>query len=487
MSSLRKVVRGAILGGWALLVLSSSVAAQSTPGPVLPGGPSSHGRSEQGALSWGQEQESIPQQGPAMQRTPLRWLPVRPAGKSTPVKPVFNVAESETSEPEASELMPSEPMQSEAMEFEAMESTETESQAIRPNVSESGPGGSQGAPLLDAMETVPGGPDFRPLPMEGEYPREYGEYQGEYYEPGTYGMCEEGCAAACPTHGYGRCDCSCGPHCGWGGWGRRPGWENRTLALFAGVHGFKGPADQGMNGNFGFHEGINWGGPLGGPWGLGCQLGFQAAHSNFSGDPVGRNDRDQIFFTGGLFRRAVCGGLQLGAAFDLLHDSYHGTADLKQIRTEAAWVFSGCREIGFWGAFGVGDDAFAVDFDSELFDSQQGRILPIGPTDTFSLFYRRHFSGGGQGRIWTGLSGDGDALLGADCTVPLGTSWALENSFTYLLPEEGRGEGGQEQETWCVSIQLVWYPGREARCVLSNPFHPLFSVADNGQFLLDER
>jgi len=242
-----------------------------------------------------------------------------------------------------------------------------------------------------------------------------------------------------------------------------------------------------VNGNFGFHEGINFGGPLGGPFSLGYQLGVQAAHSNFSGDAVESNGRDQVFFTGGIFHRAVCGGLQSGVVFDMLHDSYHGTANLKQIRTESALVFSGCREIGFWGAFGVGDDMFTLDLDAYSFDVQEGRVLPIGPSDTYSIFYRRHFSGGGQGRIWTGLSGEGNALVGADCTVPLGTSWALENSFTYRIPKEGHAAGGQQDETWSVAIHLVWYPGREARCVLNDPFYPLFTVADNSQFLLDER
>lgn len=41
----------------------------------------------------------------------------------------------------------------------------------------------------------------------------------------------------------------------------------RDLTVFGGVHGFKGPLDQGRNGNFGFHEGVNLGGPLGDPWG----------------------------------------------------------------------------------------------------------------------------------------------------------------------------------------------------------------------------
>ena len=251
--------------------------------------------------------------------------------------------------------------------------------------------------------------------------------------------------------------------------------------FFAGVQGFKGPVDQGANGNFGFHEGLNLGMPLGDPWGIGFQAGVQAVHSNFSGDQVAgarRNDRDQVFFTTGLFRRPVCGGLQWGVVFDFLHDSYYDSADLAQIRTELSLARPGHREIGFWGAFGVNGDDITFTQNVALVTS------PVEPIDVYALFYRRHFSGGGQGRVWVGLTSESDTLFGGEVTVPLGTSWALENNFTYLLPKEGRGTGAQQNESWSVMMQLVWYPGRHAECVRENPYHPLLGVADNSWFLV---
>jgi len=254
------------------------------------------------------------------------------------------------------------------------------------------------------------------------------------------------------------------------------------LELFGGVHGFKGPADQGRNGNFGFHEGFNFGAPLGDPWGMGYQIGFQAAHSNFSGDQttgiVSNSDRDQFFLTAGIFHRKPAGGIQWGVVYDYLHDSYHGTADLSQLRTEVALVWACQRELGFWGAFATGSGRFDTEVD-------QVRLLwDVEPTDVYALFYRRNFSAGGRGRMWTGFTGEGDAILGADLSVPLGTNWALENSFTYLVPKEGHDGDAQTTETWSVSIQLVWFPGRSAVEAISDPFRPLLSVADNGQFLL---
>jgi hypothetical protein len=103
----------------------------------------------------------------------------------------------------------------------------------------------------------------------------------------------------------------------------------------------------------------------------------------------------------------------------------------------------------------------------------------------FAFFFRHYFSGGGEGRTWTGFTGNADALLGADIRVPLGTSWALENSINYLIPKESRGASGQPQESWGVSIQLVWYPGRQASCVRNDPFFPVLGVADNSSFMAD--
>ncbi len=303
-------------------------------------------------------------------------------------------------------------------------------------------------------------------------------------------------AGADTSHGCGHdgsCE-SCGPceDCGGscGGWdvcgncqpeddGLAAYWCRNDLSLFAGVHGFKGPPDQGRNGNFGIHEGVNFGAPMGIVPGLGYQLGLAAVHSNFAGDQAGSvfrgSDRDQIFVTAGIFRRAQCHGMQWGIAFDLLHDSYFDTADLKQIRTETGFVGFGLGEIGFWGAYGVGKDDFTISLASVTFD----------PTDMYAFYFRRYFDSGGDGRFWGGFTGRGDGLLGADLRLPLGRSCALENRLNYLLPRQDTGADGQLQESWGLSIRVVWYPGRPARRALRSPYRPLFDVADNTFFMSD--
>jgi len=316
------------------------------------------------------------------------------------------------------------------------------------------------------------------MPADGSIVFENGGYCHECGEPHP---------GPCDIHG-----CYPGPGPEWWGPGYcSPWWWRDTLGcllsrfeIFLGVHGFKGPADLGRNGNFGFHEGCNFGGPLGDPWGIGYQIGFQAVHSNFSGSqtfgPFRASDRTQIFLTTGLFRRQLSNGFQWAVAFDYLHDSYHGSADLRQLRSETSLVLNCIHELGFWGAYALADDRFSFNFDRQ----GQESFLDIEPNDIYAFFYRRHFSGGGQGRIWAGFSGQGDGLIGADGTVPLGTNWALQNSFIYLVPKHGNTIEGHRDETWSVTINLVWYPGRAANMIFCDPFYPVLPVADNTQFLL---
>ena len=259
-------------------------------------------------------------------------------------------------------------------------------------------------------------------------------------------------------------------------------WWTRDLSFFAGVHGFKGPFDQGRNGNFGFHEGLNFGAPLG-LFDWGWQVGAQAVHSNLSGDRTFEprsSDRNQYFFTTGLFRRARDWGCQWGVTYDWLHDAYYAKADLKQIRSDSSLLLpGGLREIGYFGAYGMGGTNFV------LVSRELKYLVFMEPTDIFAFYYRRYFSGGGDGRIWAGWSGRGDGLLGGEIRVPMGTSWALENRANYLIPKQGRGADGAIQESWGVTLQLVWYPGHPARCERYHPYRPMLNVADNTLFMTD--
>lgn len=266
------------------------------------------------------------------------------------------------------------------------------------------------------------------------------------------------------------------------------------LSVFAGAHGFKGPADFGRNGNFGLYEGLNYSAPLGGPWNIGYQVGVRVAHSDFAGhqtltwfdeDLLSRGSRAQMFLTAGLFHRPDCGRWQWSVLFDWMHDDYYVDSDLLQIRHELSFFLDDAREIGYMGMYGVKDDLLLLPSDPQR--EGQLRYLDLSVLDRYVFFYRRHFCHGGEGRLWAGVSGYGDGLIGADVTLPLDWSWALEASFAYLAPNTGRGADGQMDESWSLTLGLVWYPGRPVDEALGDLFRSVQGVADNTTMMFHGR
>lgn len=263
-------------------------------------------------------------------------------------------------------------------------------------------------------------------------------------------------------------------------YGRPWHWMD-NMWLFGGVVGFKGPIDQGRNGNFGFQEGINYAMPLSYHRSITAQVGVRFTQSNFSGSEMDDETRHQSFFTAGVFRR-VQHGWQLGAAFDWLKDDFYSEADVHQVRAELSWVSSCGNELGFMAAISTADD-----------QPEENMAAPeefFEVNDQFAMFLRFPFDNGGGGRIFAGATSDRDGILGADLTVPINARWSLQTAATYLIPQESSGAAeavpGHVGETWGLSIALVWYPGH---CPVEgyNPFRPLFNVADNTSLLVDRR
>jgi len=263
-------------------------------------------------------------------------------------------------------------------------------------------------------------------------------------------------------------------------------WDN--LEIFGGVHGFTGPPNLGGTGSFGFHEGLNWGSPFPCLFDgeLGMQLGAQFVHSNFNGGdfPGGLStnvQRDQIFVTGGLFRR-VDWGLQGGAVVDYMFDDWYMESSLVQVRGELSWMYPCDHEIGFWFASGTQRDAFSAQFGTSTVTGESQA------TDIYAFFYRRRFDdcGTNEGRVFAGFSGESDGIIGADLRMRLTDAWALSAEYTYLIPEQSTSSVARVEESWNLAIGLVWYPsclsGRK-----NNYYRPLFNVAGNGSFMVDRR
>jgi hypothetical protein len=257
------------------------------------------------------------------------------------------------------------------------------------------------------------------------------------------------------------------------------------LEFFGGVQGFTGPVNRGGSASFGFHEGFNFGFPA-----CGCvawQWGANWTQSSFDGSFFTSDMRNQIFVTGGMFRR-VDWGLQGGLVVDYLHDEWDYSADLLQLRGEASWKYCGCHEVGCWFTVGV-NDADNLPLSQPVQGSANGiAIVPgiatIEVNDLFAFFYRRQFANGGEGRAFGGFTSNNQGLVGADVALPINCCWSVRGGFIYVTPDSNASPQRPDfaEESWNVGISLVWTPCPRQPCV-PNYCRPLFNVADNGSFL----
>ncbi len=254
-----------------------------------------------------------------------------------------------------------------------------------------------------------------------------------------------------------------------------------NLSVFTGKQGFKGPVDQGINGNFGYQVGGTWGMPLVDSLGIGYQVGADFLVSDLEGrSGVMGHRRTQFFFTTGVFRRAVGDrGLQGGAVLDYLRDDFYINMNLTQVRSELSYYFCG-HDVGFWGAF-------------QTNTSTQWATTPFAPTlqqysyqanSQFNAFYRYQFCNGTYMRGWAGLTGHGDGILGSDATVRISPRLGLVASFNHLIPRNDPTISDNVKESWNLTINLVFYPGYKRCDSWQNPYRPLFYTADNGWFLV---
>jgi len=289
---------------------------------------------------------------------------------------------------------------------------------------------------------------------------------------GCGGDCDDGCCLlSCP-----KCPPGCIP---------APQWPN-NIDILAGVQGFKGPLDQGRNGNFGFHEGFNVGGHL---WLTKCvsyQFGGTWTQQNFHGDQTPgfyRDDtRQQVFGTAGFFVRADnCLPWQGGVVVDWLHDDYGVEYNVGQVRAEISRVGCFGNEFGFMGAFRIREDEVNMGTIGQL----QG-LVTLQTVDQYCLFVRTHFDNCGEGRLWGGATGDGDGIFGGDYRIPLSDRFLLQGNFNYLITRESEQQG-QRNEAWGISLELVFQPFCRARRSMSDRNRPLFNVADNSRLFVEPK
>ena len=311
-----------------------------------------------------------------------------------------------------------------------------------------------------------------------------------------------GCDCGEPTCGVGfedACGCGeagCGGACGacsYGGCSERGAVPLilfvppiRELTFSAGVQGFKNPLDGPDDavrdrGNFGFNESVSLSGPMSWlPWkSVGYQIGYRSTQSQLHGSSIGStaDSHTQHFLTAGLFRRKPV-GLQYGLVYDFFQDERIYRSEFGQLRGLISVTNPKGLEWGFQFATGVKDATLeGAQIGTELFE----------PVDQYLLFCRKkNPCGAGELRLFGGVTGDSKGVFGGDVDIPLGDRFSFQSGFAYLIPEdEALGVGGEEEQ-WNLGMNLVWHYGKRAKQSYRSPFRPLFNVADNGSFFVDD-
>ncbi|MEC9093890.1 MAG: DUF6666 family protein [Planctomycetota bacterium] len=253
-----------------------------------------------------------------------------------------------------------------------------------------------------------------------------------------------------------------------------------------GVQAFDGVPNLGESGSFGFNESINWGFPF--PafplLSLSGQLGVRFAQSDLNGGSFTGDVRDQLFLTGGISRR-VDYGLQMGVAVDYLNDNWYMDGAFAQLRSEMSLVGGFGNQLGFRVTANLDDDT--EDVQAGLDAIGFTAISNFEPVDNYRIFYRHAWDQerGGHAEMMAGFTEDGDGIFGADFLIPVAERWALNSSFTCLMPSDSSSATSQIDESWNVGMGLTWYP--KGLTTWSKLYHrPLFNVADNGTFMFQQ-
>jgi hypothetical protein len=266
-----------------------------------------------------------------------------------------------------------------------------------------------------------------------------------------------------------------------------PWWDEwcQDLSIYSGEQSFVGPVDQGVNANFGFHEGINWGSPLWDEIGLGAQIGIEADQSDLSGifSADTTHSRRQYFFTAGLFHTPECAcGWQGGLVWDYLNDNSLDDFTVSQLRGDLSYVFN-CNEIGFWFTAGVSDKTLVS---SNNFNGIRSTVT-YSAIDLYAFYFGHKFCNGAEGRVWGGWTGGGmGGLFGGDFSVPLSDQLSLDTTFNYRIPNSLPNDA-VPIESWNLGISVVWRPWHHGCGECCDPYRPLFDVANNGTFMVTRK
>lgn len=273
----------------------------------------------------------------------------------------------------------------------------------------------------------------------------------------------------------------------------RVNWNR--FQFFVGMQGFKGPLNftpisatnanlRSGSGSFGFYQGFNESRDLKKLFGcdLAAQLGLRATQTNLTGSEFTRETRHQIFLTAGLFRRVDC-GLQYGAVVDYLNSDWYFQGNLTQLRSELSWKGRGAHVWGFQNMARLSKDNSGTV--ANVAGTQVLGSIRFRSTTQYRFFYRRLLNSSGQWDTFLGFTDNDDGLLGSTINLPLRRNLVLQTGGTFLVPREGSSSGAHQEESWNISLGLMYRPGGPMGC--GRYCRPMFDVADNGTFMVDFR
>ena len=252
-----------------------------------------------------------------------------------------------------------------------------------------------------------------------------------------------------------------------------------TLTAFAGVHGYKNGINRATSGSFGFQEGFNVASPFDfNPYGMQSQIGLRATQTDFNGSNFTTDTRTQLFVTAGLFKRNYA-GWQGGFVIDYLLDEWYASVSLAQLRGELSYGVANGSSVGVMFSTNILDDDTTSTLNGTNVTDAWGTL------DYYAFFYevQSNHHRRGTWRVWVGMTGESDGIIGSDFKIPLAGTWSLEPEFTYVVPDEATGAGANAEEAWNVGVNLVWYPGR-ALGDMNIGRLPMFDVAGNGSMIV---
>ena len=243
--------------------------------------------------------------------------------------------------------------------------------------------------------------------------------------------------------------------------------------------------------SFGYYFDFNMGVPL---CNLTCgllsaQFGVRSVHTNFDGNPISRDGRNQMFITTGLYRR-VDYGLQLGVVADFLQEDWFIKTKVTQVRGDIAWVYPTGKVFGFRFATNTKTDGGSKSGTIELPLIGEGVIdwtatMNAETLNNYRFYYQYQSPLGGMAEYFAGWSNQSNGIFGAAWDLPLKECVSVKTGFTYFAPGNDNLNvqiGGDGHDCWNVYSGCIYRP--RGRSWNRSYDKPLFNVADNGSMII---